>query len=259
MEPAASTIYALSFLAVAIAFAFAVYLHLWVKRQPTDNATIRRVSDLIKAGANTFMRKEYKILAAFAGVAAPDVEGLAEAFPTVEGRVEFVDLVLSSRVEWELPLSDIVSERGHAELVGAVLARLREIAPVRGCRGAVLAMSSKTLEEAREPSGLAWADRVRSRDERAGEGIMRALARGIGGMGTEGQGDEKDEEPREPTEAEQRRDMSDLLGYLRDFLPGGGFSGMGPMGPAAADESRGRHDGEDGPSHPLWDGPFSEN
>ena len=70
MEPAASTIYALSFLAVAIAFAFAVYLHLWVKRQPTENQTIRRVSDLIKAGANTFMRKEYKILAAFAGVAA---------------------------------------------------------------------------------------------------------------------------------------------------------------------------------------------
>ena len=57
MEPAASTIYALSFLAVVIAFAFAVYLHLWVKRQPTENPTIRRVSDLIKAGANTFMRK----------------------------------------------------------------------------------------------------------------------------------------------------------------------------------------------------------
>ena len=196
---------------------------------------------------------------AFAGLAAPDVEGLAEAFPSVEGRVEFVDLVLSSRVEWELPLTDIVSERGHAELVTAIIERLRETAPARAGRGAVLAVSSKTLEEAREPWGLAWADHVRSRDERAGEGIMRALARGIGGMGAEGQGDEKDEEPREPTEAEQRRDMSDLLGYLRDFLPGGGFSGMGPMGPAAADESRGRHDGEDGPSHPLWDGPFSEN
>ena len=49
-------IYALAFLAVVIAFAFAVYLHLWVKRQPTENGTIRRVSDLIKAGANTFMR-----------------------------------------------------------------------------------------------------------------------------------------------------------------------------------------------------------
>ncbi len=63
-------IYALAFLAVVIAFAFAVYLHLWVKRQPTENGTIRRVSDLIKAGANTFMRKEYKILALFAGAAA---------------------------------------------------------------------------------------------------------------------------------------------------------------------------------------------
>ena len=70
MEPVASTIYALSFLAVVIAFAFAAYLYLWVKRQPTENQTIRRVSDLIKSGANTFMRKEYKILALFAGVAA---------------------------------------------------------------------------------------------------------------------------------------------------------------------------------------------
>ena len=70
MQPVASTIYALSFLAVVIAFAFAAYLYLWVKRQPAGNQTIRRVSDLIKAGANTFMRKEYKILAIFAGVAA---------------------------------------------------------------------------------------------------------------------------------------------------------------------------------------------
>ena len=70
MQPTAGTIYALSFLAVVIAFAFAAYLYLWVKRQPTENQTIRRVSDLIKAGANTFMRKEYKILSAFAGAAA---------------------------------------------------------------------------------------------------------------------------------------------------------------------------------------------
>ncbi len=195
---------------------------------------------------------------AFAGVAAPDVEGLAEAFPTVEGRVEFVDLVLSSRVEWELPLSDIVSERGHAELVGAVLARLRELAPVRGCRGAVLAMSSKTLEEAREPSGLAWADRVRSKDERAGDRIVRALARGVRGAEEPG---ERDEPPQEPTEAEQRRDMSDLLGYLRDFLPGGGFSTMGATeaGQPPADSQRGRHGGGEGPSGGMWEGPFSEN
>ena len=198
---------------------------------------------------------------AFASVAAPDVEGLAAAFPTVEGRLEFADLVLSSRVEWELPLTDIVAERGHEELVLAILARLRETSPVRASRGAVLAVSSKTLEEAREPWGLAWADHVRSRDERAGEGIMRALARGVAGAGERERGGEGDDEPQAPTEAEQRRDMSDLLGYLRDFLPGGGFSGMGPDQPSQppVEPQRGRHGGEDGPAHPLWEGPFSEN
>ena len=70
MEPVASTIYALSFLAVAVAFAFAAYLYLWVRAQPLENPTIRQVSALIRAGANTFMRKEYRILALFAGAAA---------------------------------------------------------------------------------------------------------------------------------------------------------------------------------------------
>ena len=63
-------VYCISFFSVAIAIAFAVYLHLWVKRQPVENATIREVSALIKAGANTFMRKEYKMLAVFAAVAS---------------------------------------------------------------------------------------------------------------------------------------------------------------------------------------------
>ena len=62
--------YCVSFFAVILAMAFAVYLYLWVKSQPVKNQTIREVSDLIKAGANTFMRKEYKILAIFAAVAS---------------------------------------------------------------------------------------------------------------------------------------------------------------------------------------------
>ena len=52
------------------AFAFAAYLYLWVKKQKTENAKIQEVSLLIKQGANTFMRREYKVLAKFAGVAA---------------------------------------------------------------------------------------------------------------------------------------------------------------------------------------------
>ena len=62
--------YGLSFLCVAMAFAFAAYLYLWVKKQKTENAKIQEVSLLIKQGANTFMRREYLVLAKFAVVAA---------------------------------------------------------------------------------------------------------------------------------------------------------------------------------------------
>ena len=70
MESQLSLFYGLSFLTVAVAFAFAAYLYLWVKMQKTGNARIQEVSALIREGANTFMRREYKILAKFALVAA---------------------------------------------------------------------------------------------------------------------------------------------------------------------------------------------
>ncbi len=70
MESQLSLFYGLSFLTVAIAFAFAFYLYLWVKKQKTTNAKIQEVSALIKEGANTFMRREYLVLAKFALVAA---------------------------------------------------------------------------------------------------------------------------------------------------------------------------------------------
>ena len=70
MESQLSLFYGLSFLTVAVAFAFAAYLYLWVKKQKTGNVRIQEVSALIREGANTFMRREYKILAKFALVAA---------------------------------------------------------------------------------------------------------------------------------------------------------------------------------------------
>lgn len=70
MEKNLSLFYGLSFLTAVIAFAFAAYLYLWVKRQRVANGRIEEVSRLIKEGANTFMRREYKILAIFAGIAA---------------------------------------------------------------------------------------------------------------------------------------------------------------------------------------------
>ena len=58
----------LSVLTSAVAFAFAAYLYLWVKKQCTVNEKIIEVSALIKQGANTFMNREYKISGIFAAV-----------------------------------------------------------------------------------------------------------------------------------------------------------------------------------------------
>ncbi len=59
-----------SILVTLLAFAFAVWLYLWVRRQPCENQKIIKATGLIRAGARTFLRKEYLVLARFAGVAA---------------------------------------------------------------------------------------------------------------------------------------------------------------------------------------------
>ena len=53
-----------------LAFLVALYFFFWVKRQPSSNKEIARVGQFIKAGANTFLKKEYMLLAIFAGVVA---------------------------------------------------------------------------------------------------------------------------------------------------------------------------------------------
>lgn len=52
------------------AFVFAFILQNWVKKQPSSNAKIAKVGELIKSGADTFLKKEYAALAKFAGVVA---------------------------------------------------------------------------------------------------------------------------------------------------------------------------------------------
>ena len=177
-----------------------------------------------------------------------------------EARLGFVDLVLSSYVEWELPVSDIVSERGHAEVVEAVVRRLRDLEAVRTARPLAPVLSSRTLEEARSPLGLAWHDRARGEGERLSARIEELM--GAAGSAGEDEGvpstpdaADRARRPGEPPEGEIR----DLMGYLRDFSAGGAFSSMGG---APRGETGGRHDGHDAepPSTPgLWNGPFSEN
>ncbi len=53
-----------------LALGVAAWLYTWVKSQPSSNAEIARVGDLIRKGANTFLGREYKILAIFVSFVA---------------------------------------------------------------------------------------------------------------------------------------------------------------------------------------------
>ncbi len=54
----------------ALAFGMAAWLYIWVKSQPSSNRRIAEVGELIRKGANTFLKREYVVLARFAGVIA---------------------------------------------------------------------------------------------------------------------------------------------------------------------------------------------
>lgn len=199
----------------------------------------------------------------------PGARLLEQEMPSAEVRLEFVDLVLSSYLEWEQSLSDIAAERGHAEAVADVVGALRDGERLRRATCSGIVITSKTLAEGRAPAGVAWRDRVRADNERMGEETMAAIARArqevaaaTAGEGAAAREDEADDEaPVEaPAEREvplsgeplRERDVRDLLGYLRDFSQGGGFFGdpsAGAQGGAPTD-----------PGAPgLWNGPFSEN
>jgi len=51
-------------------FFLAGYLYQWVKRQPGGSKEAEEIAQLIRNGASAFLRREYKVLAVFAGVVA---------------------------------------------------------------------------------------------------------------------------------------------------------------------------------------------
>lgn len=56
---------AISIIIAFVAFGFAFWLYHWVTKQPSSNARIAQIGDLIKDGANTFLSKEYSVLTKF--------------------------------------------------------------------------------------------------------------------------------------------------------------------------------------------------
>ena len=53
-----------------LALGVAAWLYTWVKSQPSSNAEVARIGELIRRGANTFLGREYKILAIFVSIVA---------------------------------------------------------------------------------------------------------------------------------------------------------------------------------------------
>ncbi|HHY64693.1 MAG TPA: sodium-translocating pyrophosphatase [Clostridiaceae bacterium] len=53
-----------------LALGFAAWLYAWVKSQPSSNARIAEIGEYIRRGANTFLKREYLVLARFTAVAA---------------------------------------------------------------------------------------------------------------------------------------------------------------------------------------------
>ncbi len=69
--PLNQTFFLLAAIVIALAaFGFAFWLYCWVLKQPSENERIKQVGTLIRRGANTFLAKEYRVLAKFASVAA---------------------------------------------------------------------------------------------------------------------------------------------------------------------------------------------
>ena len=191
-------------------------------------------------------------LAALARYDVPDLGPNVDGPASAEARLAFVDLVLSGLLEWELSVSDIVAERGHAELVSAIARRLSDARALRTGHASGPVVSSRTLEEARAPLGLAWRDRPRDESERLGSRIEELVREGAGRGEEADPTEEGHRQGTEPPEGEIR----DLMGYLRDFSQGGPFSAIGG---AQRGEGGARHEGEALSSPGLWNGPFSEN
>ncbi|MBR6034205.1 MAG: sodium-translocating pyrophosphatase [Clostridia bacterium] len=59
-----------SIIVSVVALLFAAYMFHWVKKQPSKNETIKKLSKIIRQGARTFLRREYMVLSCFAGFCA---------------------------------------------------------------------------------------------------------------------------------------------------------------------------------------------
>ena len=70
MQISTQMIQVFAILVSALALGVAFWLYTWVKSQPSSNARIAEIGEYIREGANTFLRREYTVLAKFTLIAA---------------------------------------------------------------------------------------------------------------------------------------------------------------------------------------------
>lgn len=162
-------------------------------------------------------------------------DGLENAASTPQERIEFVDYVLTSYLEWNKSISAIVEEMGKVDEVKAIISMLHAHQKDRRNTTEVLEMSSKSLTNAQIPHVSVWQDKIR--DTKASESkLVESLRNSLREI--QGTSMHLSELSVDPTEA--REGFKDMLELLKEL----------------AQET----DTQIGIADPkMWRGPFSEN
>ena len=162
-------------------------------------------------------------------------DGLENAASTPQERIEFVDYVLTSYLEWNKSITAIVEEMGKVDEVKAIISMLHAHQKDRRNTTEVLEMSSKSLTNAQIPHISVWQDKIR--DTKASESkLVESLRNSLREI--QGASMHLSELSVDPTEA--REGFKDMLELLKEL----------------AQET----DTQIGIADPkMWRGPFSEN
>lgn len=176
----------------------------------------------------------------------PAVEGMMERYITADSQLEFVDYVLSGRIEWGRTYAQIVEEDRGGELAERVLELLRIRRMARLAVPRTLIVSSRSLMETVQPFGMRWHDRIRD-DEEQGWQQLGSYLQLLGSS------------PTMPPPAAMQQELKDSLTFLRDLaLSGELFGGLGMQNPQGKGSAQRPHPG-DGSDTWSFGSPFSDN
>ena len=139
-------------------------------------------------------------------------DGLENAASTPQERIEFVDYVLTSYLEWNKSISAIVEEMGKVDEVKAIISMLHAHQKDRRNTTEVLEMSSKSLTNAQIPHVSVWQDKIR--DTKASESkLVESLRNSLREI--QGASMHLSELSVDPTEA--REGFKDMLELLKEL------------------------------------------